>query len=414
MNERPVFSPPVLAALVAGVTAIFALSIVLMSRSDGGRAVVEPSSYSKSAIGHAGLYELLGRFGYGLDRSRVGAQRAPGEGGILVMAEPSPSSFGPSSILTLERTPSVLLVLPKREGLADRDKPIWIASAQTLPLPEVDRVLRFVVADGSVQRVEAPKSFAVNTIGLTPEFDQTAQLMRSESLKPLVGSEDGMLLGEADFDERLVWVLADPDIIENHGLGRGPNAAFILATLEAMRGSAPAGRIVFDEAIHGIAGPPSNPFRYLFEFPFVLVTVLVLAAVGLLLWATMGRFGGVQPAPPSFDLGKGRLIANTASLLERAGHHGFVMHRYVRMELREAGRALHAPAQLDDAALAEWLDRLGTARGVEESSAEILRRSDEGLDGGRSRLAGLFQAARDIHHWKDRIAHGSSARRHDR
>jgi len=387
---------------------------VLMSRDNGGRAVVEPSTYSKSAIGHAGLYELLGRLGYGLERSRVGAQRAPGEGGILVMAEPELNAFGSASILTLERTPTVLLVLPKRAGEADRDKPGWIRSAEPLPLSYVDSVLRLVVAKGSVERVEPPKSFAVNKIGIMPDFAATAQLMRSELLTPLVGSSEGMLLGAAEYDDRLVWVLSDPDIIENHGLVRGQNAAFILGTLEAMRGSGEAGKVVFDEAIHGIAGPPTNPFRYLFEFPFAIVTLLMLAAVGLLLWATTGRFGGVRPAPPSFDLGKSRLIANTASLLERAGHHGFVMHRYVHMVLREAGRALHAPAQLDDAALAAWLDRLGEARGVDENSAGILRRSDEGLAGGRYRLAGLFQAARDIHHWKDRIAHGSSARSHNR
>ena len=410
MSEKSVFSGPILAALIAGVTAIFALSVVLMSRDSGGRAVVDPSTYATSAIGHAGVYEMLSRLGYPLDRSRVGAQRSPGEGGVLVMAEPELAHFGSDMVLTLERTPTVLLVLPKRAGEPDPARGGWIRRVETLPLRYVDSVLKLVVSKGQVQRLEPPKAFAVNRLGVMPTFDSTAQLMRSDDLTPVVADGEDMLIGEFNDDGRVVWVLSDPDIIENHGLERGQNAAFVLAALERLRDPSEKGRIVFDEAIHGIAGPPSNPFRYLFEFPFVIITGLVLLAIGLLLWATTSRFGAARPAPPAFDHGKGRLIANTASLLERAGHHGFVMHRYVRMVLRDTGRALHAPPQLDDASLAGWLDRAGKARGLHETSAGIIQRSDDGLAGGRSKLAGLFQAARDIHHWKDKIAHGSSAR----
>jgi len=409
MSEKPVFSGPVIAALFAGVTAIFALSIVLMSRDGSGRAVTAPSTYSKSAIGHAGLFEMLSRLGYPLDRSRVGAQRNPGEGGLLVMAEPGLENFGSDAILTLERTPTVLLVLPKRAGRPDPGRAGWVSSVEPLPLRYVESVLRLVVPKGQIQRLEAPKSFAVNQLGVVPDFVSTAQLMRSDNLIPVVADGEDILIGEVKDDDRVVWVLSDPDILENHGLERGKNAAFMLAALEKLRNPDEKGRIVFDEAIHGIAGPPANPFRYLFEFPFAIVTVLVLLATGLLLWATTSRFGAARPAPPAFDHGKGRLIANTASLLERAGHHGFVMHRYVHMVLRDTGRALHAPPQLDDAELAAWLDRVGHARGLPETSTSIIQRSDEGLAGGRSKLTGLFQAARAIHQWKDRIAHGSSA-----
>ena len=179
-----------------------------------------------------------------------------------------------------------------------------------------------------------------------------------------------MLIGEKLDGSRRIWILSDPDVIENHGLAKGRNAAFALALINSMRDD--EGRLVFDETIHGMVNVVDNPFKKLFQFPYLIVLLLALSGTALLMWATTSRFGKPSQAPPAFDLGKSRLITNTASLLDRAGHHAFVMRRYVRETLRDAGRLFHAPRQLDDNQLAAWLDKIGTSRGLETESADIL------------------------------------------
>lgn len=407
MSERSVFSLPVVIGLCAGITAIFALSMVLLSRDKEDRSTTGASSYSRSALGYAGLYALLENAGVPVDRSRIGAQRNPGSGGVLVLAEPFAGAVDSDSMLALERATRVLLVLPKRYGARDPDKPAWIRSSGTVPLVLAEGSLGLVAAGGVVQRL-APAAPTVNELGVAPTFTGTMQTMRVQNLRPLLAVGLDVILGEIDDGYRRVWVLSDPDIAANHGLARGENAAFVAAVLDRLRGPG-GGKVVFDEAIHGISGPPANVFRYLFEFPFVIVTILVALAVGLLLWATASRFGAPRPAPAAFGFGKGRLIANAASLLERAGHQGFVMRRYVRQLLHEAGQTLHAPARLDDAELARWLDRIAEARGVAGRAGDILMRADRAAAGGNAGLRALFAAAGEMYRWKEEIVHGPSA-----
>jgi hypothetical protein len=156
-----------------------------------------------------------------------------------------------------------------------------------------------------------------------------------------------------------------------------------------------------------------NPLKKLLQFPYFIVVLLILGGAGVLLWATTSRFGKPRAAPPAFDLGKARLIATTASLLERAGHHGFVMRRYVGMTLQDLGRLFRAPSGLSDTELAAWLDIIGEARGIEARSAAILAETRRSGEGGQA-LVGLFQATRDIHKWKEAISNGTSARSSDR
>ncbi|WP_413988020.1 DUF4350 domain-containing protein [Labrys okinawensis] len=405
MSEQSTFSGPVVAVLIAGATAVFALSMLLMINGSSEDTSYATTTKSISAIGHAGLYELAQRFDIPVERSRINGVVAPGEGGILVMAEPT-SSFSSDDIIRLGRESNVLLVLPKRWASADRSRSGWIRSTSPIPESWVAGIVGLVDAKASITRGDPPRAWDRNEIGIDPSFDDGAQLIKSDALTPIVGNAQGMLIGEKLDGDRRTWVLSDPDIIENHGLAKGRNAAFAMALLNAMR-DGDSGKVVFDETIHGMVNVVDSPFKKLFQFPYVIVLVLVLSAAGLLIWATTSRFGKPRQAPPAFDFGKGRLIANTASLLDRAGHHAFVMRRYVRATLRDAGRLFHAPRQLDDEQLAAWLDKIGASRGIDTKSADILARTS---DSHSTSLLVLFQAARDIHQWKEDISDGTSAR----
>jgi len=71
-------------------------------------------------------------------------------------------------------------------------------------------------------------------------------------------------------------VLADPDVIANHGLARDGNAALAVAVIGRLR--AGNGGVVFDETVHGYVAKPANPFMLLFRFPFVVATAQGLLA----------------------------------------------------------------------------------------------------------------------------------------
>ncbi|WP_448952079.1 DUF4350 domain-containing protein [Labrys neptuniae] len=411
MTEKSPFSGPILAVLIAGATAIFALSMLLMVNGSSEDQSYSTTTKSLSAIGHAGLYELAQRFEIPVARSRINGIVAPDESGLLVMAEPS-SSLSKDDIIRLGRESNVLLVLPKRWALSDRAKPAWIRSAAPIDLPWIANTARLVDPRLELTRGAPPASWDRNALHVDPSFDDGAQLIKSDELTPIVGSRKGMLIGEKRDGERRIWILSDPDIIENHGLTKGRNAEFALALLDAMRDlDVGEGKVVFDETIHGMVNVVDSPFKKLFQFPYVIILLLALAATALLFWATTSRFGKPRLAPPAFDLGKGRLITNTASLLDRAGHHAFVMRRYVRATLRDVGRLFHAPRQLDDEKLAEWLDKIGEARGLESKASDVLARAAEGKN---TSLTGLFQATRDIHEWKEAICDGTAARRPNR
>jgi hypothetical protein len=206
-------------------------------------------------------------------------------------------------------------------------------------------------------------------------------------------------------------VLADPDVISNHGLAREGNAALAVALVKRLRGG--DGIVVFDETVHGQMGRAPSPFLLLFRFPFIVATIQGLLAVALLLWATLGRFGAPQSAPPPLSAGREGLLQNMAKLIEFAGHQQVMIRRYVQETVRDVARQLHAPRGLSGDATIGWLQRVGKARGVEADCGALLRRADELRETRLRDQSSLVRLARDIHRWKGDILDRRSRHSHD-
>jgi len=259
------------------------------------------------------------------------------------------------------------------------------------------------------------------------------QLIQSGEITPLVGNSEGMLLGEIEIAGRKIWVLSDPDIMSNHGIVNGDNAAFMLATIDMLRSwnnSSPDAAIVFDGVVHGFRERQESPFSLLFGFPFVIVTILTCIAAVLLALSGMSRFGAPLVSKPALDFGKANLISNGARLLDYAGHHAEVLVRYMGMTLNSVESALRAPAgHGDNMATSEWLDRVGRSRGVRVSCVDFFRiyhdcqaLLDSGVSAKKTTkdepslpdLNSLFKNAKKIYDWKQEIlkgegvTHGSS------
>jgi hypothetical protein len=295
----------------------------------------------------------------------------------------------------------VLLVLPKWIGQPSEKVPGWIDNAALVPEDNPRSIARIAAPGADIIRLDAVPDWTTNEIGRGPVITEKPQLIKSNRLRPIVGSADGMLIGELSSNQRRLWILADPDVLQNHGIAK--NAAFDAALINRLRGA--QGNIVFDETVHGFTEQSSSPFHMLIEWPFVLAMIQGLVAVALLLWATMGRFGLPLTAPITLPAGKTRLIENTAKLFALARYQPVIVRRYVYAMIRDAGRALHAPAGLTDSALIAWLQRTSQTRDVGVDCSAVLTAAGE-LSTSTQAYTSMAALARDIFRWKQEIVDG--------
>jgi hypothetical protein len=409
--SEPVFSRRLLIGWIGAAVATFAVSLYFMGHpgQPGGTDAVGPSTFSRSAIGHAGIADTLQRLGVPVVKSRYNSADKVGKDGVLVIAEPRPRALSEPALRALLDARAIMLVLPKWTGRASETTPGWLGTAEEQPVSEAKWVLDLVAPRGEVVRESSMPAWTINLLGRTPQPAVPVQLMRSDAMRPIVAASAGMLVGELNRN-RAIWVLADPDVIANHGIGEADNAALALALINRLRGR--NGTVVFDETVHGYLAQPTSPLALLVQFPFAVATIQVAAALGLLLWATLARFGAPQAAPPPLSAGRQGLLQNVAQLIAFAGHQQVMVRRYVQETVRETALQLHAPRGLSGPALAAWLTRVGEARGVSVDCAAIVGEVESLADRRRRDLSPLVRIARDIHRWRREIVDGRS--RHPR
>ncbi|MFV1957948.1 MAG: DUF4350 domain-containing protein [Planctomycetota bacterium] len=379
---------------------------------------VGASGYSRSALGHRALVDLLQELDVPVVLSRNDSARKVGDAGVLVVAEPLPDEAGSPNRggrmrrlrRLIDRTSTCLLVLPKWEGEENPEHRGWVSRRRLLTTFEVERVLKALDIDADVVRVpveaEAPLLEGEPRPLPTP-LPPVLQLLSGKDLVPRIRAPDGsMLLAKAQVGSRTVWVLADPDPMANVGLGRGGNAAFVVGLLDDLRRG--RGAVIFDETLHGFEAQPSI-WREVFTFPLVLV-VLHLALVSLvLLWGTVGRFGAPQPAPPALEPGTRFLIENTVEVLRHGVRSPTILPRYLDATVRDVLRALPAPRGLGKHDVEAWLDTVASRRGCSLRLAALRTAADE----VGKRPAQTLAVARRIHHWREEILHGPSDHPHD-
>ena len=404
-SRGELFSRRVAAGMIVGGGIAFALSLLLTlvgedlfpTRSAGA------NTFSTSAIGHRAFVEVLRRLDFPVTVSRFETKSRLNRDSLVIVAEPRVGDENRSLIAGLLKAANVLYVLPKWRGSRDPESPHWVKSADLLPPEEVARALAMVAPAAAIARPAAPVRWIANRFGVNPEIG-APQLMQATGLVPVVASDSGVLVGIATRKGRTVMILSDPDLLSNHGLDEGGNAALAVALVGSLL--ADGGTIVFDETHHGFIQNPAL-LRALFQPPHVIVSIQVAAAIGLLLWATTARFGSPLPAAAAFRPGKAGLIDNTADLLGHGGHLTEIAERYLRAAIRDVSERLHAPRDLRDQALSIWLDRIGAARGTKQSISQLtgsLRRFDRRAARADDRF---LRFAKAIHRWKQDMTHGS-------
>ncbi|MEQ1633630.1 MAG: DUF4350 domain-containing protein [Planctomycetota bacterium] len=321
----------------------------------GGRSdeiSLEADGYSRSALGHIGFLEVLRARGERVVQRH--SLRSTQTCGLLVFAEP-----GREAIASRERLEDsvdcalvTLLVLSKRQSNEADAKPWWSKRIDLLPEEEVER--RFeLFADAldfetpNLERVASGDGWVVPSGWPEPTVPGDLQLLGdAPDWTPVVWCRQGVLIAHSH-DRDDLYVLADPDLIANHGLLRGANAEFVERLIEQVH---PGGPVIVDETLHGHV-VESSIWEALGRYPFVFVTCHLLIVLALCGWIAAGRYGPVVAEAPGIDPGKGFLVDNVASLIAFGGNPAPSVRRYAKLRLRRLAAELRAPRGLDDAAI---------------------------------------------------------------
>ncbi len=424
--QTRLFSPVVaLCMVLVGVFAFSAFFVLqayapdLRGGDDGGEHAL-----SKSAVGYAGLVELLKAKGdpVVISRGRIASSKdAPG---VLILT-PTPRT-DPDALAKIRFDGPALIVLPKWMASPDPLRPGWVRKFGALPDDEIVGVLPKGLATGKLDIVRhvgrsrpvlkgGETLFDAATtlpVGPTDEW----QTLSSTDLKPvLTDSSGGVVLGlvsppaQETADDGTtttpatppkpatgikgdIYILSDPDLLDTHGLKDLATARAAVAIVDGLRGG--GGPAAIDVTLHGFARG-RNILKLAFEPPFLALTLCLAAAAAMMGWHAYARFGPTAVAPRAVAFGKSALVDNSSALIRVARREPHMAPGYVNVVRQLVARLVGAPRELDRAELDALLDRIGHARGAEESITDLAKAA-EGLKDD----AALMRVAHRLQRWR--------------
>jgi hypothetical protein len=354
------------------------------ARGDGGTHAL-----SKSAVGLSGLFAL--ETALQGDRVVAADDREFWENDGLLIVPLSPQTDGDAlKALVAARqgqgdsAATTLYVLPKWATTPYPGKSGWVTGGEAYP-PEM--LQRLLVPLGTAKVATGSPTSPLRSRDGTIRFAAPRETRWLTGVEPVIADARGRaVLGRISSH---VFVLADPDLLNNQGMKSRNNAAAAVALIERLRPDDDSA-IAFDMVLAGI-GQKRNLLRLMFEPPFLAFTLALLAAGLLIGWHAFGRFGPPLPEGRAIPFGKRALADNAATLIARAGRERALGDRYVAVVRDAAGTALGAGA-LEPDALERWLD---TLPGDFAKHAAAARYAPD--------AAHMRDAAAALHAWKKEI-----------
>ncbi len=378
------------AVLFAGVFAVLtAYGGGLTTGNDGGAHAM-----SRAGTGFSGVVALAPAAG--ID-SRISRSDRPGTAGLLVLTPPIGSD--PAKIAALVKRRAglpVLLVLPKWQTMLLPGHNGWVQTVGTAPANAATALLKQIAPKVSVGLAAGPAGQLAgngNAAGLAFATPSEQRVVAGPQLVAVVaGSTGEMVLGW--LPERDLYILADPDLIDNRALRTPAQAREAVTLLRTLGGGGPGG-LVFDVTLNGY-GRSQDLLRTMLEPPLLALTLALLIAAGLTLWQGAVRFGTPDLAPRAIAFGKRALVDNAAALIRMARREPALAERYAAQIRDRAAAALHAPPQLQGAQLVDWLDR----RGIGVRFADLADAAAQATD-----RASALAAAHALYQWQQDVTH---------
>jgi hypothetical protein len=428
------FSRSAIGWIVGVGVASFVLALLLSAFGEDlfERPTADANSFSRSALGHRALAELLQSLGIGVVSRRTPGTGTPGLVRPVIAAEPDPEAERLPELVkeaSYSQAPLVV-VLPKWRGMPHVKNPGWIGAAELLGEDRVRLVLENLGAEGLEKtgidrgdrgdrsdRSEGPHvhgcSAGWRSAASAGIIDYRVDLAPAQLLAPGPGLEPEVTCGKGLLIARHkhgpgkpeIYVISDPDLLNNHGLGDGDNAVLIYDFLTHRLG---AKGVILDETIHGFQRTPGL-LAEAFRFPLLLAVLQSLVLTGVLLWAGMSRFG--KPVPPPAGLGNGRqvLIDSTARLLTYGGHGAESVARYFHQTLRALASGLGLSSDAPDSEVLERLQRISRERRL-GMDLYTLQEQVKHPPGGEVATDWALSIAQDIYRWRQEMTDGNRTR----
>jgi hypothetical protein len=184
----------ILGLVVVGVVS-FAAFIVLSAFADDLRSPLEGGAHaeSKSAIGFAGLVELLQKEGRRVRMARGSLYEAGGHQELGVLTPPLGAKLDWS---TVYESPGVLLIiLPKWTTYPDQTHPGWVSSNGPAPVETIRKALEEIAPDLDIKRFGGTRSLTLKNVetgaGVPIGPIDMLQVIEDEAFTPILSDIEG-------------------------------------------------------------------------------------------------------------------------------------------------------------------------------------------------------------------------------
>jgi hypothetical protein len=396
-DASPFSARTAIALAVAGIAAFAAFLLLTAYAGDfrsgrDGRA----HALSRSAVGFAGIVQLIGNLKDDAFIARSDNVLET-EDLVVVALGDEQGHEKVEALIGRRSTKATLLILPKWETAPHRSRKGWVTALGVRDPNKVARMLPDVGRiDISLTRLPAGTQAKGTAFmeGIDAPAPRVAQGISGPNLNPLIEApKGGALLVEVG--DRPLYILADPDLMNNRGLRDPASARAALDILDGLN-STDAEGIVFDVTLNGFGRQPS-PLRLAFEPPFLALTLVLFVAALLAGLHGAFRFGRERREERVIAFGKAALVENSAALIRMARREHRAGGAYAEVIRDAAAHESAAPPSLTGPELEAYLDRISPPGGPRFSDlAAALRAARD--------KAALADAARALFTWKKDIS----------
>ena len=373
---------------LGAVLTLMAWSPDLVSRDKAGS-----TPYSRSSTGYAGLVDMLEARGDDVSISRLSQSMEIGGRRLLIAT----LSINGRDIEEDEIAGPALIILPKWTYRANPAKKSWEIDADLASAERVMIHLREFDEDGEIVRSKTPGTLETPFGRFSPDFEDEMQLIVTDLLEPVISARGGALL--AKVPGREIYILSDPDLLNNFGLARLENAKTGLGLIDEVSGGGTR-PIVFDATVHGFERS-TNLLKILLDIPYLGATLIALATMILIGWAAAIRFGAPERETRAILAGKRALADNSAGLIAMAKRERRMAPGYLSLSRRALSRELGLPRTLSEDEYIALLDRMAKQNGMETSFTEL----QSGLSAPASSRDDLTNKARALWRWRKEMTH---------
>jgi hypothetical protein len=314
----------------------------------------QADAISYSAIGFAGLKELMEASGMAVEIDRgavLGETRKPS---LTILTPPAFTSA--QAWHDYQEQGPVLIILPKWTTTSMPLKNSWVTKTGAFHAGTFKNLLapiaqlQIVQAPGDRRgiRVEAGSPLMGLPLQLNGDIQQlqSATAGKGDRLMLLRGGASGKpdsgamtVLIRIRGGDKPIYILTEPDLMNNHGLADETTAQAALGIIRSLRrGTSP---VRMDVTLNGMTRAPSL-LKALFEPPFRGATLCAFLAALLMALHALARFGAPLGTDRILVRGKTALADNTAALVRLMGREAAMATRYVQasreMALARLGR----------------------------------------------------------------------------